>query len=186
MSMIPILNPYQYTAILTIGLFLTITIGIPTILLTLLIFFIIERIPLRMVRLILPSVGAALMLFVSLIYFSGIPQSPEDYRVTWVPMMLTIFLLNALVILAPFPFVRKHITAYSPYIVIPFTLVVTFFLLVAFGFMGGDAQIPPDTEYGMMKVKVYFVIAEFVFAALVYGGIALLGTRMSCVTASQE
>jgi hypothetical protein len=178
--MIPILNPLQYPAILAIGLFLTIMMGIPTILLSLLIFFVLERIPFRWARLFLPAAGAVLMLFVSLMYFSGIPQSPEEYQRTWFQMMMTSFLLNALVILAPFPFIRKYIPrAYSPYLVIPFTLVVTFFLLVAFGFMGGDAQIPPDTEYGMMKVKTYFVIAEFVFASLVYGCIAWLGTKMS-------
>lgn len=177
--MIPLLNPLQYPAILVIGLFLTITMGIPTILLSLLIFFVLERIPLRTVRLMLPLAGAALMLFVSLIYFSGIPQSPEEYQRTWFQMMMTSFLLNAFVILAPFPFIRKHIMTYSPYIVIPFSLIVTYFLLVAFGFMGGDAQIPPATEYDMMKVKMYFVIAEFVFATLIYGCIAWVGSKRS-------
>ena len=185
-GMIPITNPLQYPAILAIGLFLTIFMGIPTILLSLLIFFVIERIPFRMVRLILPLAGAALMVSVSLIYFGGVPRSPEEYQTTWIPMMLTSFLLNALVILAPFPFIRKHVTTYSPYLVIPVTLVVTFFLLVAFGFMGGDAQIPPDTEYEMMKVKLYFVIAEFVFATLVYGCIALLGTVIPGGLAEKE
>lgn len=172
--MIPILNPGQYPAILANGLLLTIMVGIPTIFLSLLIFYALERIPSRRARLILPAAGAVLLFFVSLIYFSGIPQSPEEYQATWVPMMLTSSLLNALVILAPFPFIREHIRKYSPYIVIPFTLVATFFLLVAFGVMGGDAQIPPDTETGMMLAQAYFVIAEFVIATLVYGCIALL------------
>lgn len=94
------------------------------------------------------------MLSVSLLYFSGIPQSPEDYQKIRVPMMLASFMLNAMVILAPFPFFRRHIP-YSPYLVIPSTLVVTFFLLVAFGLMGGDAQLPPGTEYEMMMGKVH-------------------------------
>jgi hypothetical protein len=184
--MIPILEPVQYPAILANGLLITVMIGIPTALLSLVIFFLLERVPFRRVRLFLPVAGAVLMLAIRLVYFSGIPQSPEEYQNTWVQSMLTSFLLNALVILAPFPFIRKYTVAYSPYIVIPFTLVVTFFLLIAFGFMGGDAQIPPATEYGMMMTMVYFVVAEVVVAALVYGCIALLGTKISRGTARQE
>jgi hypothetical protein len=172
--MIPILNPGQYPAILATAFLLTAMVGIPTIILSLLVFYLLEQIPSRRARLILPAAGAVLMLFVDLVCFSGIPQSPEEYQRTWVPMMLASFMLNALVILAPYPFIREHIRKYSPCVVIPFTVVATFFLLVAFGFMGGDAQIPPATETGMMLAEVYFVIAEFVIAALVYGCIALL------------
>ena len=177
--MIPILEPAQYPAILTNGLLIAVIIGIPTALLSLVIFFLLERVPFRRVRLFLPAVGAVLMLAVTLVFFSGIPQSPEEYQNTWVMSMLTSFLLNALVILAPFPFIRKYTAAYSPYVVIPVTLVVTFFLLVAFGFMGGDAQKPPATEYGMMMTIVYLKIAEVVIATLVYGCIAWLGTKIS-------
>lgn len=171
--MIPILNPVQYPAILANGLLIITMLGIPIIVLALLLFFLLEQIPIRWTRLILPAAGAVLMLSVSILCFNGIPQSPEEYQRTWLPMMLTSVLLNALVILAPYPFIRPYIRRYSPYLVIPITLVVTFFLLVAFGLMGGDAQIPPDTEFEMMKGKVIFVIAEFVLATLVYGGIAL-------------
>ena len=174
-SMIPILNPGQYTAILANGFLIVTMVGIPTALLSLCIFFLLEQIPYRRTRLILPAVGAVLMVCVSLLFFSGIPQSPEEYQKTWVPMMLTSFLMNALVILAPFPFIRPYIRRYSPYLVIPATLVVTFFLLVAFGLMGGDAQIPPDTNWEMMTEKIRYIIAECVLATLVYGCIAVLG-----------
>jgi hypothetical protein len=184
--MIPILEPFQYPAILANGLLITVMIGIPTALLSLVIFFLLERVPFRRVRLFLPVVGAVLILAVRLMYFSGIPQSPEEYQNTWVQSMLTSFLLNALVILAPFPFIRKYTMAYSPSLVIPLTLVVTFFLLIAFGFMAGDAQIPPDSDYGMKMTMVYFVVAELVVAALVYGCIALWGSKVSGGTVRQE
>lgn len=172
--MILFLHPDQYPAILGNGLLIVTMIGIPTALLSLLIFFLLERIRNRWARIILPAAGAVLVLSGSLLFFSGIPQSPEEYQRTWVLMMLTSFLLNALVILAPFPVIRPYIRKYSPYLVIPITLVVTFFLLVGFGLMGGDAQVPPDTEFEMMTAKVIFVIAEFVLATLVYGCVTLL------------
>ena len=183
--MIPILQPEQYPAILANGLLIITMVGIPTVLISLLIFFLLERVQHRGVRLVLLAAGAVLILSISLFLFSGVPQSPEEYQRTWVPMMLTSFLLNALVILAPFPFLRHYIRRYSPYLVIPITLVVTFFLLVAFGLMGGDAQVPPDTEFGMMIGKVTFVIAEFVLATLVYGCIGLLGRIISVGTRSK-
>ncbi|OPY47193.1 MAG: hypothetical protein A4E42_00328 [Methanoregulaceae archaeon PtaU1.Bin222] len=183
--MIPILQPEQYPAILANGLLIILMVGIPTALLSLCIFFLLERVQHRWVRLVLPAAGAMLILSISLFLFSGIPPSPEEYQRTWIPMMLTSFLLNALVILAPFPFIRPHIRRYSPYLVIPITLGVTFFLLVAFGLMGGDAQVPPDTEFGMMIGKVTFVITEFVLATLVYGCIGLLGRIISVGTRSK-
>jgi hypothetical protein len=177
--MIPLLEPAQYPAILANGLLIVVIIGIPTALTSLAIFFVVERVPFRWGRLFLPAAGAVLMLSVTLLYFSGIPQSPEEYQRTWVQMMMTSFLLNALVILAPFPFIRKYTPlAYPPYLVIPFTVLVTFFLLVAFGIIGGDAQRPPTTEYAQMMVRVYLVVAEVVVATLVYGCIGWLGTKM--------
>ncbi|MHB8053511.1 MAG: hypothetical protein ACYDEZ_09550 [Methanoregula sp.] len=51
--------------------------GVPTALLTLVCFFLTERVPSRRARLLLPAAGAVLMPAVSLLYFSG-PQSPEE------------------------------------------------------------------------------------------------------------
>lgn len=184
--MIPLLEPGQYSVILANGLLITIMIGIPAALLSVVMFFLLERVPFRQVRLFLPIAGAVLMLVVTLVYFIGIPQSPEEYQNTWMQMMLTSFLLNALVILAPFPFLRNYTGAFSPYIVIPFTLVVTFFLLIALGLMGGDAQIPPNTEYAKMISMISLFIAELVIAALVYGCIALAGMKKSRGTMSQD
>ena len=178
--MIPLLEPAQYPAILANGLLICVMIGIPTALISLVIFFVLERIPYRWARLFLPAAGAVLVLSVTLLYFSGIPQSPEEYQRTWVQMMMTSFLLNALVILAPFPFIRTYISrAYSPYLVISITVLVTLFLLVALGIFGGDAQRPPTTEYAQIIAMVYHVIAEVVVAAFVYGGFAWLGTKRS-------
>lgn len=136
------------------------------------IFFVLKRIPFRWARLLLPTVGAVLMFAVTLLYFSSIPPSPEEYQMTWAQMMMTSFLLNALVILAPFPFIRRYTVANSPYLVISLTVLVTLFLLVAFGIIGGDAQRPPATEYAQMMVRVYLVVAVVVVATLVYGCIA--------------
>lgn len=175
--MIPILEPAQFPAIFFNGVLITGMAGIPTALFALAIFFVLERVPFRRVRFLLPVAGAVLMVVITILNSHVGPPSPEEYQETWVPMMLTSFLMNAFVILAPFPFIRKYSGLYSPYLVIPCTLVVTFFLLIAFGFMGGDAQIAPDTRYALTMHIVYFAIAEFVIAALVYGGIGWLGKQ---------
>jgi Na+-translocating ferredoxin:NAD+ oxidoreductase RnfD subunit len=176
--MIPILEPAQYPAILLNGVLITVVMGIPTALISLVIFIVLERLPFRWVRLLLPAAGAALMLLINLMYFSSGPKSPEDYQRTWVQMMAAGLLLDAFVILAPFPFIRKYIVARSPYIVIPFAVLATFFLLIAFGLMGGDAQRLPDTESGKLMMTVFFVVGEFVTAAIVYGCIALWETKV--------
>lgn len=175
--MIPILEPAQFPAIFFNGVLITGMVGIPTALLALAIFFVLERVPFRMVRFLLPMAGAVLMVVITILTSQVGPQSPEEYQETWVPMMLTSFLMNAFVILAPFPFIRKYSGSFSPYLVIPCTLVVTFFLLIAFGFMGGDAQIAPDTRYALTMHIVNFAVAEFVIATLVYGGIGWLGKQ---------
>jgi len=176
--MIPILQPAQFPAIFLNGFLITVVIGIPAVLIALVIFFVLERVPFRWVRLLLPAAGAVLMLVITLLSSHAGPLSPEEYQRTWVQMMLTGFLTNAFVILAPFPFIRKYTGAISPYFVIPCTLVVTFFLLVAFGFMGGDAQIAPDTQNAQIMGMVYFTVAEFVIAALAYSGIGWLGKEL--------
>jgi hypothetical protein len=175
--MIPILEPAQFPAIFFNGILITVITGIPAALFALAIFFMLERVPFRRVRLLLPGAGAVLMVVVTILSSHAGPPLPEDYERSWVQMMLTGFLTDAFVILAPFPFVRKYTGAYSPYLVIPCTLVVTFFVLVAFGFMGGDAQIAPDTRYALTVQIVYFAVAEFVIAALVYCGIGWLGKQ---------
>jgi hypothetical protein len=175
--MIPILEPAQFPAIFFNGVIITVMMGIPTALFALAIFLVLERVPFRGVRLLLPAAGAVLMLVITILSSHAGPPSPEEYQGTWVPMMLTGFLTDAFVILAPFPFIRKYIGAYSPYLVIPCTLVITFFLLVAIGFMGGDAQIAPDTRYALIMQIAYFAVAEFVIAALVYCGIGWLGKQ---------
>jgi hypothetical protein len=175
--MMPILEPAQFPAIFFNGILITVITGIPAALFALAIFFMLERVPFRRVRLLLPVAGAVLMVVVTILSSHAGPPLPEDYERSWVQMMLTGFLTDAFVILAPFPFVRKYTGAYSPYLVIPCTLVVTFFVLVAFGFMGGDAQIAPDTRYALTVQIVYFAVAEFVIAALVYCGIGWLGKQ---------
>lgn len=177
--MILILEPAQYPAILLNSILITIVIGIPAILFALAIFFLLERVPFRRARLLLPVAGAVLMVIITIISSHPGPMTPEEYQQTWIPMMLTAFLRQALLILAPFPFVRKYTGAYSPYLVIPCTLVITFFILVALGFMGGDAQIAPDTWFALTMHTVYFAIAEFVIAALVYCGIGYVGKLRS-------
>ena len=113
--------------------------GVPTALLTLVCFFLTERVPSRRARLLLPAAGAVLMPAVSLLYFSG-PQSPEEYQLTWAMMMTAGFLSNALVILAPFPFIRRYTARTSHYLVIAVTVLATFFLLTCLGLFGGESQ----------------------------------------------
>ena len=175
--MIPILEPAQFPAIILNGLLITIVMGIPVALCALAIFFVLERVPFRWARLLLPAAGAVLMLVITILTSPIGPPTPEEYEASWVPMMMTGFLTDAFVILAPFPFIRKYTGAYTPYVLIPCTLVVTFFLLVAFGFMGGDAQIAPDSRYALMMKMVEVTVAEVVIAALVYVGIARLGIQ---------
>jgi peptidoglycan/LPS O-acetylase OafA/YrhL len=177
--MIPILEPVQYPAIFFNGILITVMTGIPAVLFALIIFFILERVPFRRARLLLPVAGAVLMVVITILSSHPGPPSPDEYERNWVLMRLTGFLMDALVILAPFPFVRKYTEEYSPYLVIPCTLVITFFILVAFGFMGGDAQIAPDTWIALTLHTVYFAIAEFVIAALVYCGIGWVGKLQS-------
>jgi len=52
--------------------------------------------------------------------------------------------------------------------------------------MGGDAQVPPDTEFEMMAEKVIFFIAEFVLATLVYGCVAVLERIIPGGTVDEE
>ena len=93
-------------------------------------------------------------------------------------MMTTGFLLNALAILAPFPFLRRSTGGISPYVVIPVTVLVTFFLLTCFGLIGGDAQRPPDTEFGRVVQVVDVCLGETLIAAVLYGGLAVLGRKI--------
>ena len=173
--MIPLLEPAQYPAIFLNGVVINLILGIPAALCALTIFFVLERVPFKRVRLFLPAACAIAMLVITILSSHPGPPSPEEYQGTWVPMMLIGFLTTAFAILAPFPFVRKYTAVYSPYVVIPCTLVVTIFVLIAFGLIGGDAQIAPDTWYALAMKIVYISVAEFVIAALVYGGIAKLG-----------
>jgi hypothetical protein len=176
--MIPILEPAQFPGILVYALYLMAMFGIPTTLLSLVIFFVLEKVPYRRVRLLLPAIGALVLLVVTLAFFSSEPRSPEEYERTWALMMTTGFLLNALVILAPFPFIRRYTRAFSPYLVISFTVLTTFFLLTCVGLMGGDAQRPPETEPGRMLQIVYVYAGEILIAAIVYGGIAVPGRKV--------
>jgi VIT1/CCC1 family predicted Fe2+/Mn2+ transporter len=63
-------------------------------------------------------------------------------------MMTAGFLSNALVILAPFPFIRRYTARTSHYLVIAVTMLATFFLLTCLGLFGGESPMPLDiAEY---------------------------------------
>jgi hypothetical protein len=119
------------------------------------------------------------MLAVSLLWFSG-PQSPEEYQRTRAVMMATGFLVNALMILAPFPFIRRYIVT-SPCLTIAVTVLATFFLLTCFGLFFGESKMPPDaTEARMESITrtVAIVVAEIVIASSLYGCIAVPGKKV--------
>jgi hypothetical protein len=186
--MIPILEPAQFPGILGYAMCFVITLGIPTALLSFLIFFVLEHTPSHLARRILPAAGAVLLLALSLLLFSG-QQTEEEYRQTWALTMTTGFLMNALVILAPYPFIRHALRSYSPYLTLGFAVLVTFFFLTCFGFLGGETKMALDAaeyqrEY-MMRTAGYFV-AELVTATLIYAGIAALTTGLSRVTTRKE
>ena len=100
--------------------------GVPTALLTLVSFFIIERVPSRRARPLLPAAGAVLMLAINVVYFSG-SSLENGYQQKWAMMMITGFLSTALLILAPFPVIRRYTTGNSPYLVIAVTVLATIF-----------------------------------------------------------
>jgi hypothetical protein len=117
------------------------------------------------------------MLAVILLVFTGYPPA-EPYGQIAFLMMVTSFVLNALVILAPFPFFRRFLGTNSPYLILCFTVFATVFLLTSFGFIGGEIKMPVDAaEYernlGMRTMSV--VVAEVVTAALIYTCLAARG-----------
>jgi hypothetical protein len=179
--MIPVLEPAQFPGILVSAMYFVITLGIPTALLSFLIFFVLEHIPSHLARRILPAAGAVLLLAVTLLLFSG-QQTEEEYQQTRALMMMTGFLMNALVVVAPYPFIRHALRSYSPYLTLGFSVLATFFLLTCFGFLGGETKMALDAaeyqrEY-MMRTTGYFV-AELVTATLIYAGIAALSRGLS-------
>jgi hypothetical protein len=178
--MIPLLEPAQIPDIFFYAFILMVMFGVPTALLTLVCFFLIERVPSRRARLLLPAAGAVLMLAVSLLYFSE-PLSPEEYQRTWAMMMLTGFLSNALVILAPFPFIRRYTARTSPYLIIAVTVLATFFLLTCLGLFGGESKMPLDAaeHQGESIVRtVTITVAELGIASFLYGCVAVLGKKV--------
>jgi hypothetical protein len=141
--MIPILEAAQIPGIFAYAFFLMVILGIPTAIMSLVIFFVLEQVPFPKVRLLLPAAGAVLMIAVSLIFFTRY-QSEAEYQKTWALMMMNSFFLNALVILAPFLFIRRYISRYSPYLVPGLSVPATFYLLACFGFIGGEIKMPLD------------------------------------------
>ena len=178
--MIPILEPAQIPDIFFYAFILMLMFGIPTALVTLVCFFVIEHVPSPRARLILPAAGAVLMLAINLAYFSG-PQLENEYQQKWAMMMITGFLSTALLILAPFPFIRQYTARNSPYLVIAVSALVTIFLLTCLGLFGGETKMPLDTaEYQWENIMsaVAVAVAEIVIAALCYCCIAVLGKKV--------
>jgi hypothetical protein len=172
--MIPILEPGNIPMIV----FLTITLGIPIALITLVLSYVFEHIPDEQTRLLLPAAGAVLMLAVSVLFLTRYPPE-EPYGQFAFLMMVTSFLLNALVILAPFSFFRRFLGTTSPYLILCFTVFGTLFLLTCFGFVGGEIKMPLDAagyEREQVMRMISVVVAEVVTALLIYAGIAALGT----------
>jgi hypothetical protein len=169
MRMMPIAEPMNLIYLLI----LTIALGTPTGILSLAVFLALEQLPSPRARTILPAIGALAVLIVTLYYFHG-EQTPVQYQETWLLMMVTGFLMPALAILAPFPFLRRYFRYIPPSGVIYFTALSTIFILVSTGVMGGDAVVPPATDLGRILGMVSLACEECIAATLVYGGLAVL------------
>ena len=186
--MIPILEPAQFPHILGYAIFLSVTLGIPVIVVSLIFLFVLEQIPSPRLQPYLPAAGAMLMLTLSLTMAGG-PPTEEEYRQTWAFMMITGFFLYAFLILTPFPFIRRYLCEYSPYFAVGFTVFATFFLLACFGFIGGETRMPQDPdEYRRVSAMMAMTIAAamFVTATLVYTGLAALGRGVNRGTVIRE
>jgi hypothetical protein len=167
--MIPIAEPGNLISILLLSIML----GTPTAILSLVIFLVLEWIPMPGARKLLPAIGALAILILTLSLFPG-ARTPGEYRQTWALMMFTGFLMAALFILAPFPLFRVSFRYFPPSGVVYFTALSAVFILISAGVIGWDAMIPPATETGMVLARITLAAEELTAATVVYGGLALL------------
>ena len=131
-----------------------------------------ERVPFRWMRWLVPAVIAVITLGYTLIFFCHV-ETPESYQQTRALMMVTGFLLHASLILLPFSRFRKYFTIFPHSAVILFTGILTIFLLTSFGMMGGERMYPYYAEFQIKLDTLQINVVMFIVATGVYGMTAL-------------
>jgi hypothetical protein len=174
--MIPILEPAQYPSILFYSFLLMFVLGVPTTLLSLALFFMLERVPSCRAQDVIPLACTIVLLAITLLFFTG-SQTPDSYQRIGIFVIVTSFLLNAMAILALLPFIRRHAGTFPPYPAIFIAGLVTFFLLAAFGLVGGETRVIPGDGAGQRLELVIRIVVMVVISALVYAGAARMGKR---------
>ncbi|MFA7695578.1 MAG: hypothetical protein WCX63_08595 [Methanoregula sp.] len=160
-----------------LALFLALMLGLPAGLLAAAIRFVLEQVPQKPVRWLVPVIIAVAAFAVTLVFFSH-PETPESYQAHWLAMMITGFLLYASFLLVSFPVFEKYYTRSPPYGVILFTGIATFFVLAVCGIIGGDRAYGGDSGSQMLLDSVITDTALLVVPAIIYGAIAFLETAL--------
>ena len=158
---------------LVLALFLALMIGLPAGLLAAAIRFVLEQVPQKPVRWLVPVIIAVAAFAVSLVFFSH-PETPASYQQEWLPMMITGFLAYASFLLVSFPLFEKSYTKRSQYAVILFAGIATFFILAVLGIVGGDRAYAGDAGSQMMLDTIITDTGLLVVPAILYGAIAFL------------
>lgn len=160
-----------------IGFFLALMLGIPAGLLAAALRFVLEQIPYRWIRWLVPVIIAIAAFTVSLVFFSH-PETPESYQQHWLPMMITGFVLYASFLLVTFPLFERLYTKRSQYAVILFAGIATFFILAVLGIVGGERAYAGDAGSQMVLDTVITDAGLLVVPAILYGAIAFLKTAL--------
>ncbi|MFA6363776.1 hypothetical protein [Methanoregula sp.] len=159
-----------------LALFLAMMIGLPAGLLAAGIRFVLEQVPQKPIRWLIPVIIAVATFAVSLVFF-GHPETPESYQQHWLFMMISGFLLYASFLLVSFPLFEKYFTRSPPYGVILFAGIVTFFILALLGIIGGDRAYAGEGSQMLLDI-VITDSALLVVPAIIYGAIAFLDTAL--------
>lgn len=162
---------------LILAVFLALTIGLPAGLLAAAIRFVLERVPQKPVRWLVPVIIAVAAFAVSLVFFSH-PETPASYQQHWLYMKITGFLAYSSFLLVSFPLFEKSYTKRSQYAVILFAGIATFFILAVFGIIGGDRAYAGDAGSQMMFSIIITDTGLLVVPAILYGAIAFLKTAL--------
>jgi len=162
---------------LVLAIFIALTIGLPAGLLAAAIRFVLERVPQKPVRWLVPVIIAVAAFIISLVFFSH-PETPASYQQHWLPMMITGFLAYASFLLVSFPLFERSYTKRSQYAVIIFAGIATFFILAVFGIVGGERAYAGDAGSQMMLNTIITDTGLLVVPAILYGAIAFLKTAL--------
>jgi len=162
---------------LILAVFLALTIGLPAGFLAAAIRFVLEQVPQKPVRWLVPVIIAVAAFAVSLVFFSH-PETPASYQQHWLYMKITGFLAYASFLLVSFPLFEKSYTKRSQYAAILFAGIATFFILAVLGIIGGDRVYAGDAGPQMMINTIITDTGLLVVPAILYGAIAFLKSAL--------